>query len=1366
FATAGTAAGTSYADAGLAGSARYVYRVRARDATGAGAASDLLAIVNRPSAVTGLRTTTLSGGGQVVLDWLERPDSAGETGYRIERSADGGATFATAGTVGPNVVIFSDPGVSVGRAYTYRVVPTSAGGDGPAATVAVTTQLPAVAGLAFAARTTTSLSLAWSDLASESGYRVERSLDGSAWATLATLAAGTKAYADAGLATGGEYYYRVTGVDAAGNLGAAGATVFSSTAVPAQPTPPLTGVDVGGGFATGGGGATVAGAAAGAYTVVAAGTAGVGGTSDQFRFSYKSVTGDGEIVARVTALEDTNAWAEVGVMFRESTVANTRFASMSLFANASAGFLVRPGVGTNSTGTQVDLVGGAKATLPYWVKLVRTGNVFTGYASADGAAWVQVGEPTTVTMPATVLVGLSVASRSADRLNTAVLEGVSVEGANRPPTAANDAVSTDPEVPATVAVLANDADPDGDPLTVTAVSAPAHGTAAANPNGTITYVPAAGYAGADAFAYTVSDGRGGTATAAVAVTVRAPNRPPVAAADAAAVPEDQTVTVAVLANDVDPDGDPLTVTVAATSGPLHGSATVNQDRTVTYRPAADYNGPDGFTYVVSDGKGGTATAAVTITVTPVNDAPVARNMGIGAFQNTPFPLAFAQLPVSDADGDPLVLTGIAVAPAHGTAALAPGGGVTYTPARDYVGSDEFRYAVSDGNGGVAVGLVSVYVNPRNRLPVVLADAAVTAEDTQVVIDALANDSDPDGQPLTIVSFLSDPLHGTATINPDNTITYRPAPNFNGLDGFNYRVSDTAGGVEAGFIGVTVTPVNDAPVALPLFGTTWQNAPLTVAPAALPASDPDGDPLSVTAASAPAHGTVALAFGGLTYTPAPGYSGPDAFTYTVSDGRGGVATADATVTVNPRNTAPVAGPDAFTTPEDVVAGVAVLTNDADADGQPLTVTAIPTAPAHGTATVRADGRIEYRPAPDYNGPDGFTYEVADPDGATALGRVTITVTPVNDAPVPGDVLAEIAEDTGLFNVDIVGGVIDADRDPLILVAVGRPASGATLVLNADRTITYRPPANFTGVDTFAFTLSDNKGGVGSGTAYITVTPVNDAPTVAQAARAAAATVTGTTVGLSALGADVDAGQAALLTYRWVLASGPAAVTFAVNGTAAARATTATFAKPGAYAFRVTITDPAGATVGSTTATVNVVRTTKGVQLTPATATVRTGGTVQLAAKAVDQFGVPMATQPAFAWAMASGGGRVSATGLFTAPTAAGTSVVRATAGGFSATAAVTVLTVPAAPTALVAAKLANRQVKLTWRDNAANETGFYVQTSTNGSTWTTLSTRPSAAAGTLVTYTTGTLAAGKRYFRVIALNAVGQSAASNVVTVTL
>jgi hypothetical protein len=215
------------------------------------------------------------------------------------------------------------------------------------------------------------------------------------------------------------------------------------------------------------------------------------------------------------------------------------------------------------------------------------------------------------------------------------------------------------------------------------------------------------------------------------------------------------------------------------------------------------------------------------------------------------------------------------APAHGA-----WDGATYVPDPDYHGPDSFEFRVSDGAGGSDVGTVTIEVRPANDPPVAGAVAVATDEDAAVAITFAG--SDPEGDPLTFAAAGS-PAHGTW----DGT-SYTPAPNYHGPDSLPFLVSDGRGGSASGTVAITVLPVNDPPQASDLAVTTAQGIPVAIA---LAGTDADGDPLAITHA-APAHGSYA---GGV-YTPAPGFVGPDAFTYTVDDGNGGSATATVSITV--------------------------------------------------------------------------------------------------------------------------------------------------------------------------------------------------------------------------------------------------------------------------------------------------------------------------------------------------------------------------------------------------------------------------------------------------------------------------------------
>lgn len=376
--------------------------------------------------------------------------------------------------------------------------------------------------------------------------------------------------------------------------------------------------------------------------------------------------------------------------------------------------------------------------------------------------------------------------------NRTRLVAVKGGGGNRPPVAAADVASTSLGVPITINPLANDSDPDGDALIIQSVTSV--NAAISTDQRSITYTPASGFTGQDVFQYTVSDGRGGTASASITVTVGAANRNPVAVNDSALTNTNTAAVVNVLANDSDPDGDPISVSAA--TQPSHGTTTFTGSA-VTYQPSPGYGGPDSFGYSISDGRGGVANATVNVSVNrpPIvgNDSTiVTENMGnypIGVLAND-----------SDPDGDPITISSV-TQPSHGSVYVFGNHTIYYTPATNYVGPDSFTYTVSDGRGGFTTGVVSVSVQVNNVPPTANPDVASTSVNTPVTINVLANDTDYDGNPLSVTG-VGTPGEGTASFTSSSVI-YTPRSGFAGHDTFTYTIQDIHGASSSSTVSVSV-----------------------------------------------------------------------------------------------------------------------------------------------------------------------------------------------------------------------------------------------------------------------------------------------------------------------------------------------------------------------------------------------------------------------------------------------------------------------------------------------------------------------------------------------------------------------------------
>ncbi|RMH87298.1 MAG: tandem-95 repeat protein, partial [Actinomyces sp.] len=473
---------------------------------------------------------------------------------------------------------------------------------------------------------------------------------------------------------------------------------------------------------------------------------------------------------------------------------------------------------------------------------------------------------------------------------------VVIGAVNDPPVAHDDRWTTAEDEPVSGDPAADDTDVDGDVLTVVAVGDPAHGTATVGPDGRVTYTPDPDVSGSDEFTYVVTDPAGATDTGLVTVTITPVGDPPVAVDDEATTDEDTPVVIDVLADDSDPDGDPLTI--GEVDPPEHGTATVTADGRIRYTPDPDHNGSDEFEYHVVDPTGLEAEAEVRVEIRPVPDAPVVDDRTVTGPEDT---VLTARLTAVDPDeGDELTFR-LLDPPAAGELTVAPDGTLRYVPVPDAHGTWTATVEVSDGDL-TDTALVTLVVEPVDDPPVAVDDATTTDEDVAVTIDVLANDTDVDGDPLTVAA-VGTPTRGSAAIDADGRITYTPDPDVSGIDTFTYTVDDGHGAHDTAVVTVEIVPVEDPPVAGDDGVATDEDTRLVFDPL-VNDTDVDGDDLVITAVTQPDHGGVLIRRDGLLrYRPDRDFDGVDTFTYTVDDGHGGTDTATVTVAVGPVNDPP-------------------------------------------------------------------------------------------------------------------------------------------------------------------------------------------------------------------------------------------------------------------------------------------------------------------------------------------------------------------------------------------------------------------------------------------------------------------------------
>ncbi|MEO0934110.1 MAG: Ig-like domain-containing protein, partial [Cyanobacteria bacterium J06641_2] len=582
-------------------------------------------------------------------------------------------------------------------------------------------------------------------------------------------------------------------------------------------------------------------------------------------------------------------------------------------------------------------------------------------------------------------------------------------------------------------VLANDSDSDGDTLAVSIGNLPANGTLNISQNN-LFYTPNSDFIGTDTFTYQIDDGNGGTDTATVSVNITEFNDIPVIANDSATTDEDTAVTIDVLANDSDGDGDDLTISSVG-SGSNGTTAIINNQ--IVYTPNSNFNGVDSFSYEINDGNGGSDTATVTVNVAPVNDIPVAQNDSATTTQETGVSINVLGND-SDVDGDNLTVVSVNSGN-NGTTAIVDNQ-IIYTPQANFTGVDSFSYETSDGNE-VTTAQVSVTVTESG---------SNSSDRVSQGLLALYNFNEGSGDTVFDVSGVGTALN--LEINNPNTTTWG--------DGIlNLNSPSLIASVQAAdklIDGITttqevtleawLTPSNrtqDGPARIATLSSNTSNRNFTFGQA--------GDDYNVrfrttttgnngVEASVSSNG--GLLETALTHVIYTREADGDASLYVNNQlvasetiggnlsnwnenyrfglgdefggGRSWLGSLDLFAVYNqafdasevaqnffaasddsqsppnppnPVNNIPVAADDSITTNEDTQVNIDVLANDSDVDGDNLTV--VSADPGNNGTTAIVDNKIIYTPEADFTGVDSFNYQISDGNEVTTA-QVTVTV----------------------------------------------------------------------------------------------------------------------------------------------------------------------------------------------------------------------------------------------------------------------------------------------------------------------------------------------------------------------------------------
>ena len=582
-------------------------------------------------------------------------------------------------------------------------------------------------------------------------------------------------------------------------------------------------------------------------------------------------------------------------------------------------------------------------------------------------------------------------------------------------------------------------------------------------------------------------------------------------------------TASLLANDTDTES---VVTFLNTTQPGDGVLSTDAAGDLVYTPDANFNGTDTFTYSITDG---TAfdTATVTITVTAINDLPVANDDGVTTIEDTAVTVLIADLLLNDSDVESTPTIQSHTQPADGAITVDSSGDFTYTPDPNFDGTDTFTYTITDGTA-TDTATVTIVVTPVNDRPEGEDDLGWSVQQRTtlsiLISDLLANDDDPEGEPLTIGTLLGSP-DGTTNFSADGlSVEFTSDVEFAGRTIFAYQVCDPQGLCDLSNtqVEINVGNVNDPPVAmLDELPTVNEDQSLTFTAADLLANDDDPDlvhgseSLAVTIDFASVQNGTITSLGADTYRyqPNPNYFGIDDFSYLVTDAAGATSnTGQVKVPVLKVTEAPVAVDDGSNTSQLVTVEVGttvtlpdLLANDTDDDDAPSAlILNVPSQSALGASlSVNTASRVVYQAPTGAIGADTFTYTVTDSDGLTSA-PATVHVELKNDlnqAPSGSPDVATTLEDQPVtLNWNGLSGLLTNDTDPdlafgdtLAIASASAPNGGTVSVDAAAETVTYTPALNFTGPVVFTYIVCDASNACSLPTnVEVTVTDTPDNP----------------------------------------------------------------------------------------------------------------------------------------------------------------------------------------------------------------------------------------------------------------------------------
>ncbi len=616
-------------------------------------------------------------------------------------------------------------------------------------------------------------------------------------------------------------------------------------------------------------------------------------------------------------------------------------------------------------------------------------------------------------------------------------------------------------------------DPDGDEISFGLMVWPEHPVGLSiDQSGVVTWQPTQDQVGSYGVTIVADDQRLGVTKLSYELRVEdASNTPPVIGNRSlhATINVGQNYTYDLEASDL--DGDPLTYTLVM--NPESPTASMSNDGIVEWTPALSDVGQHNVTVYVEDGRLGkdihsfqinvvsSGNLPPSITSTPVTSVDVNSNYSY-------------DVDATDPEND--VLTYALTTSPIGMAIDSATGVITWLP--DAAGDYSIDVSVSDGVNPAVLQSYTLTVNPPANTAPIANDQSITLNEDIVTSIALTA-SDAEGDALTF-AVLTAPTQGVLTGTAPN-VTYVPNSNATGSDSFTFQVNDGALDSNIATVGISILPVNDAPLADALSLSTNEDTPINVT---LSGSDIENSPLTFIVDTQPTNGVLSGTLPNLVYTPNENVSGTDSFTYHVNDGELDSSSVTVSITINPINDAPVANAQSVNVDEDEEVNITLT--GSDPDGGALTYV-VDTQPNNGVLSGTLPNLV-YTPNENFNGSDSFTYHVNDGELDSAIVSVSITVVSQNDTPSANPQSVSTNEDTTV-DVSLTGS--DPDGDVLTFAINTQPANGS--LSGTAPNLTYTPNENFFGTDSFTFLVNDGQSDSFPASVSIAVSGINEAPT---------------------------------------------------------------------------------------------------------------------------------------------------------------------------------------------------------------------------------------------------------------------------------